>query len=155
MTTPAPLPLGHPRRRHRLTWLWVVLLVVFMAGLSLDIVRSWQRMNAPKAIPSWTGMSYGPASAEAGGMGFRVVRSDVSSPVAASQVLATNPPAGGKLKRGRTVTFTVSLGNQAQVPDVTSQSVEDATSTLKAKGFHVVVSSQTVPGSVEIGRAHV
>jgi beta-lactam-binding protein with PASTA domain len=47
------------------------------------------------------------------------------------------------------VTFTVSLGNQAQVPDVSSQSVNDATTTLEAKGFHVVVSPQTVPGSVD------
>jgi serine/threonine-protein kinase len=143
---PVPRP---PRRRHRLAWLWVALLVVFMAGLSLDIVRSWQRMNAPKVIPSWAGMSYESASSQARGMGFRVVRSDASSPVAAGQVLATNPAAGGKLKRGKTVTFTVSLGNQAQVPDVSSQSVNDATATLEAKGFHVVVSTQTVPGSVD------
>jgi hypothetical protein len=138
-----------PRRRHRLAWLWVALLVVFMAGLSVDIVRSWQRMNAPRVIPSWTGMSYDAASAEARGMGLHVARSDTSSPVTAGQVLATNPAAGGKLKRGRTVTLTVSLGNQAQVPDVTSQSVNDATTILKAKGFHVVVSTETVPGSVD------
>lgn len=142
-------PLPAPRRRHRLAWLWVALLVVFMAGLSFDIVRSWQRMNAPKVIPSWAGMSYDAASGQARGMGFRVVRSDASSPVAAGQVLATNPAAGGKLKRGKTVTFTVSLGNQAQVPDVSSQSVNDATTTLEAKGFHVVVSPQTVPGTVD------
>ena len=148
---PVPPPVAGPlpRRRHRLAWLWVALLVVFMAGLSFDIVRSWQRMNAPKVIPSWAGMSYDAASAQARGMGFRVVRSDASSPVAAGQVLATNPAAGGKLKRGKTVTFTVSLGNQAQVPDVSSQSVNDATTTLEAKGFHVVVSPQTVPGSVD------
>ena len=146
---PAAGPAAQPRRRHRLAWLWVALLVVFMAGLSLDIVRSWQRMNAPKVIPSWAGMSYESASAEARGMGFRVVRSDASSPVAAGQVLATSPAAGGTLKRGQTVTFTVSLGNQAQVPDVSSQSVNDATTTLEAKGFHVVVSPQTVPGSVD------
>jgi tRNA A-37 threonylcarbamoyl transferase component Bud32 len=143
-----PLP-PLPRRRHRLAWLWVALLVVFMAGLSLDIVRSWQRMNAPKVIPSWAGMSYDAASAQARGMGFRVVRSDASSMVAAGQVLATNPAAGDKLKRGKTVTLTVSLGNQAQVPDVSSQSVNDAITTLEAKGFHVVVSPQTVPGSVD------
>ena len=148
---PVPPPVAGPlpRRRHRLAWLWVALLVVFMAGLSFDIVRSWQRMNAPKVIPSWAGMSYDAASAQARGMGFRVVRSDASSLVAAGQVLATNPAAGGKLKRGNTVTFTVSLGNQAQVPDVSSQSVNDATTTLEAKGFHVVVSPQTVPGSVD------
>jgi serine/threonine-protein kinase len=138
-----------PRRRHRLAWLWVALLVVFMAGLSLDIVRSWQRMNAPRVIPSWTGMSYDSASAQARGMGFRVVRADASSVVNAGQVLATSPAAGGKLKRGKTVTFTVSLGNQAQVPDVSSQSVSAATNTLELKGFHVVVSPQTVPGSVD------
>jgi hypothetical protein len=143
------LPPGLPRRRHRLAWLWVGLLVLFLAGLSLDIVRSWQRMNAPKAIPSWAGMSYDSASAEARRMGFAVARSDASSPVAAGQVLATSPAAGGKLKRGRTVTFTVSLGNQAQVPDVSSKSVNDATTALRAKGFHVVVSTQTVPGSVD------
>ena len=146
---PAGAPVLPPRRRRRLAWLWVALLVVFMAGLSLDIVRSWQRMNAPRAIPSWAGMSYETASAEARGMGFGVVRSDASSPVTAGQVLATSPAAGAMLKRGATVTFTVSLGNQAQVPDVTSQSVNNATSTLEAKGFHVVVSTQTVPGSVD------
>jgi serine/threonine-protein kinase len=151
---PAPaggpvLPLRPPRRRHRLTWLWVTLLVLFLAGLSLDIVRSWQRMNAPRAIPSWAGMSYDAASADARRMGFSVTRSDASSPVAAGQVLASSPAAGSKLKRGKTVTFTVSLGNQAPVPDVTSKSVDDATTILEAKGFHVVVSSETVPGSVD------
>jgi serine/threonine-protein kinase len=94
-------------------------------------------------------MSYDSASAQARGMGFRVVRSDASSVVTAGQVLATSPAAGGKLKRGKTVTFTVSLGNQAQVPDVSSQSVSAATNTLELKGFHVVVSPQTVPGSVD------
>jgi serine/threonine-protein kinase len=138
-----------PRRRHRLTWLWVTLLVLFLAGLSLDIVRSWQRMNAPRVIPSWAGMSYDAASADARRMGFSVARSDASSPVAAGQVLASSPAAGSKLTRGKTVTFSVSLGNQAPVPDVTSKSVDEATTMLKAKGFHVVVSSQTVPGSVD------
>ena len=143
------LPSSSPRRRHRLAWLWVTLLVVFLAGLSLDIVRSWQRMNAPRVIPSWAGMSYDSASADARQMGFGVARSDASSPVAAGQVLASSPAAGAKLKRGKTVTFTVSLGNQAPVPDVSSKSVSDATAILEAKGFHVVVSSQTVPGSVD------
>jgi serine/threonine-protein kinase len=151
---PAPavgpeLPLRPPRRRHRLTWLWVALLVLFLAGLSLDIVRSWQRMNAPRVIPSWAGMSYDAASNDARRMGFSVTRSDASSPVAAGQVLASSPAAGSKLKRGKTVTFSVSLGNQAPVPDVTSKSVDEATTILKAKGFHVVVSSQTVPGSAD------
>jgi serine/threonine protein kinase len=143
------LPSASPRRRHRLAWLWVTLLVVFLAGLSLDIVRSWQRMNAPRVIPSWAGMSYDSASADARQMGFGVARSDASSPVAAGQVLASSPAAGAKLKRGKTVTFTVSLGNQSPVPDVSSKSVSDATAILEAKGFHVVVSSQTVPGSVD------
>jgi serine/threonine-protein kinase len=140
---------GSPRRRHRLTWLWVTLLILFLAGLSLDIVRSWQRMNAPRVVPSWAGMSYDAASADARRMGFGVARSDVSSPVAAGQVLASTPGAASLLKRGKTVTFTVSLGNQAPVPDVSSKSVNDATTILKAKGFHVVVSTQTVPGSVD------
>jgi serine/threonine-protein kinase len=82
-------------------------------------------------------------------MGFGVARADASSPIAAGQVLASSPTAGSRLKRGKTVTFTVSLGNQAPVPDVSSKSVSDATAILEAKGFHVVVSSQTVPGSVD------
>src|SRR5207302_7780914 len=83
---PAAGPAAQPRRRHRLAWLWVALLVVFMAGLSLDIVRSWQRMNAPKVIPSWSGMSYESASAEAREMGLRVARSAASPPGAAGHV---------------------------------------------------------------------
>jgi serine/threonine-protein kinase len=140
----------HPeRRRHRLTWLWVSLLVLFMAGLGLDIVRSWQRLNAPKAVPTWTNTSFVTAAAAARGMGFVVKRSDVNSIQPAGQVLTQDPKAGVKLKRGLTVTLGVSLGNQATVPDVSSKSVADATSILQGKGFRVVVGTQTVPGSAD------
>jgi serine/threonine-protein kinase len=145
---PDTAPQG-PRRRHRLTWLWVGLLVLFMAGLGLDIVRSWQRLNAPKALPSWTNASYDTAAEAASGMGFVVKRSDVNSTQPAGQVLTQDPKAGVKLKRGLAVTFVVSLGNQAPVPDVSSKSVADATTMLQEKGFKVVVSTQTVPGSAD------
>ncbi len=143
-------PARVPRRRGRLAWVLAALVVLFMAGLSFDIVRSWQRMNAPKALPAWTGMTFDQASAAARGMGFTVARTNVPSDQPAGQVLVQDPKAGAKLKRGLGVTFSVSLGNLAAVPDVTTKNVTDATTIIKAKGFlHVVVSDQTVPGTVD------
>jgi serine/threonine-protein kinase len=149
-----PVPPGRPGRAPRrwgsLSWLWIALLLIFLVGLSTDIVRSWQRLNAPKPVGTWTNISYDQAAADAGRMGFRVVKQDVSSPEPAGKVLAQDPKAGVKLKRGLTVSFSVSLGNQATVPDVTSKSVNDAVAALKNAGFsNVNVSNQPVPGTVD------
>ena len=138
-----------PRQRGRWTWLWVSLLVIFLAGLSIDIVRSWQRLNTPKVLPSWAGMTFEAASGQARAMGFVVRRADVSSPVQADQVLSSNPAAGSRLKQGGTVTLNVSAGNQTQVPDVKTKTVDEATAILGGKSLIAKVSDQTVPGSVD------
>jgi beta-lactam-binding protein with PASTA domain len=81
-------------------------------------------------------------------------RSGPSTSVAKGKVYKQDPPAGQMLERGGTVTFWVSQGKpEVEVPDVTGDPLNVATSTLQQAGFNVgevtYDTSDTVPeGSV-------
>lgn len=147
---PATLPVrGRARQQHRLRWLWASVILVLMAGMTMDIVATWRKSTAPVKIPAWTGMSFDAASSAARGMGFSVKRVDRGSQLAAGTVLSTAPAAGTMLKRGLPVTMEVSLGNLLALPDVTTMTLDSASALLKGKGLSVTISAQTVPGTTD------
>jgi serine/threonine-protein kinase len=63
-------------------------------------------------------------------------RDDFSDTVPAGQIIGTDPAAGQQVARGSTVTIIVSKG-MTPIPDVSGQSVADATAQLQAAGFTV------------------
>jgi serine/threonine-protein kinase len=94
---------------------------------------------APRTIPDLAGKTFDEAAAALGELGLTAVRADVfSDSRPAGQVDATVPPAGGAAAKGAKVTVNVSKGpDLVAVPNVSGQSVEQATATLASAGLQV------------------
>jgi eukaryotic-like serine/threonine-protein kinase len=94
----------------------------------------------PLTVPSVVGQPYEQAASALEGAGFKVARQNVDSDQPAGTVVDQNPGSGASAPAGTTVTLSVSKGPvEEQVPDVSSQSEDDAISTLEASGFQVDV----------------
>jgi eukaryotic-like serine/threonine-protein kinase len=94
----------------------------------------------PLTVPSVVGQPYEQAESALEGAGFKVVRQNVDSDQPAGTVVDQNPGSGASAPAGTTVTLSVSKGPvEEQVPDVSSQSEDDAITTLEASGFKVDV----------------
>ena len=111
-------------------------------GAGLVVVEGTQvRINVskgprPVTIPSVVGLPYDQASAELQGAGFVVSRIDEDSDQAEGTVTRQTPSGGSEGSRGSTVTVYVSRGpTTSAVPDVTTQDVSIAQTTLDAAGF--------------------
>jgi serine/threonine-protein kinase len=99
----------------------------------------------PVTIPNVIGLPYDQASSELRSAGFNVSRIDVASELAAGIVVDQDPNGGTEGSRGSTVTLSVSKGpTTSAVPDVTSQDVSIAQTTLEAAGFRTRVVLETV-----------
>jgi serine/threonine protein kinase/beta-lactam-binding protein with PASTA domain len=109
-------------------------------GSTVTIITS--KGHAPVAIPPVTGSgsTYASASAALSAAGFNPVQANAySSTVPAGQVIGTSPdPSAGPAPYQSTVTVTVSLGPQPiPVPNLSGDTVAQATSALQAKGLTV------------------
>jgi serine/threonine-protein kinase len=94
----------------------------------------------PVTVPSVVGLPYDQAAAELQQAGFGVARVDVDSDQAAGIVTDQEPNGGSEGSKGSTVTVSVSKGpSTAAVPDVTTQDVAIAQTTLEAAGFRTRV----------------
>jgi serine/threonine-protein kinase len=94
----------------------------------------------PISIPSVVGLPYDQAASELQQKGFGVSRIDKESDQAAGIVTDQDPSGGSQGSKGSTVTLTVSKGpSTAAVPDVTTQDVSIAQTTLDAAGFRTRV----------------
>jgi serine/threonine-protein kinase len=93
----------------------------------------------PRTVPALTGKTFDQAAAALQALGLTAVRADAfSDTVAKDQVVSTAPAAGASVDRGGKVTVTVSKGpDVVTVPDVTGQSVQDATAALQQSGLSV------------------
>ncbi|HEX2427900.1 MAG TPA: Stk1 family PASTA domain-containing Ser/Thr kinase [Gaiellaceae bacterium] len=104
----------------------------------------------PATIPNVVGLPYDQAASELQRAGFGVARIDVDSDQAAGIVTAQDPSGGSEGSKGSTVTVSVSKGpSTTAVPDVTTQDVSIAQTTLDAAGFRtrVVLEDTTDPTS--------
>ena len=96
--------------------------------------------SKPVTVPNVVGVPYDQAAAELGRVGFNVTRIDVESELAAGIVVDQEPIGGSESSKGTTVTLSVSKGpSTSAVPDVTSQDVSIAQTTLEAAGFRTKV----------------
>jgi serine/threonine-protein kinase len=111
-------------------------------GAGIVVVEGTQvRINVskgprPVTVPSVVGLPYDQAASELQQAGFQVSRIDEESDQAAGIVTRQTPSGGSDSSRGSTVTVYVSKGpSTSAVPDVTTQDVAIAQTTLEAAGF--------------------
>jgi len=94
----------------------------------------------PVSVPNVVGLPYDQAASELQRAGFAIARIDVDSDQAAGIVTDQQPSGGSEGSKGSTVTVSVSKGpSTAAVPDVTTQDVSIAQTTLDAAGFRTRV----------------
>jgi eukaryotic-like serine/threonine-protein kinase len=94
----------------------------------------------PVTVPSVVNLPYEQAVAELRSAGFDVTRVGVASNLPEGTVTDQDPSGGTESSRGTTVTLSVSQGpSTAAVPDVTTQDVTVAQTTLEAAGFRTRV----------------
>ncbi len=94
----------------------------------------------PVSVPNVVGLPYDQAASELQRAGFSVSRIDEDSDQAAGIVTSQTPSGGSQGSKGSTVTVTVSKGpSTSAVPDVTTQDVAIAQTTLEAAGFRTRV----------------
>jgi serine/threonine-protein kinase len=92
----------------------------------------------PVTVPNVISLPYEQAASELQRAGFGVARVDVDSDLATGIVVDQDPNGGSSSSKGSTVTLSVSKGPvTVAVPDVTTQDVTVARSTLEAAGFRV------------------
>jgi beta-lactam-binding protein with PASTA domain/predicted Ser/Thr protein kinase len=108
----------------------------------------------PIAVPNVVGSPFESAQSALQGAGFAVARQDVESGEPAGTVVGQDPAAGTQQGKGSVITLQVSQGPAtSQVPDVTSQTEDDARAQLTSSGFEVqvveeIVEDQTLEGRV-------
>ena len=94
----------------------------------------------PLSVPNVIGLPYDQAAAELQRVGFGVARVEIDSELAAGIVVDQDPNGGSASSKGSTVTLSVSRGPvTTAVPDVTTQDVAIAQTTLEAAGFRTRV----------------
>ncbi|MGH3135218.1 MAG: Stk1 family PASTA domain-containing Ser/Thr kinase [Gaiellaceae bacterium] len=92
--------------------------------------------SKPVTVPSVVNLPFDQAQLELQQAGFNVSRIDVDSELAAGIVVRQDPVGGSESSKGSTVTLSVSRGpTTSAVPDVTTQDVTIAQTTLEAAGF--------------------
>ncbi|WP_194898858.1 Stk1 family PASTA domain-containing Ser/Thr kinase [Catenulispora pinisilvae] len=146
---PADQP-WRPRRGH------YALAVIVVIALILGIAAWWVTSGQFRAMPSVLRQTQDAALAELTRDGLHPqVVPDYSDSVPSGQVIGSSPDPTGKVKKGGSVTITVSRGPKpVAVPDESGQSTDTATQALRQAGFQVVIApdqafSETVPqGSV-------
>jgi serine/threonine-protein kinase len=94
----------------------------------------------PVTVPNVVGLPYDQAASELQRAGFGVARVDVASEQTKDTVVDQEPNGGSESSKGTTVTLSVSRGPETTaVPDVTTQDVTVAETTLEAAGFRTRV----------------
>jgi serine/threonine-protein kinase len=143
---PADQP-WRPRRGH------YALAVILVIAVILGIAAWWAASGQFRSMPSVVRQTQDAALAELTRDGLHAqILSDYSDNVPSGQVIGSSPDPSGKVKRGGSVTITVSRGPRpVAVPDESGQSPDAAAQALRAAGFQVVIApdqafSETVAG---------
>jgi serine/threonine-protein kinase len=124
-------------------------------GQTVTVILS--RGPKPFPVPDETGNAVTAAATALRSAGLHVTTSEEFNSTVDSGHVVSQTPASGDVKRGDTVQLLVSKGPQmVRVPDVTRESISQATHDLQAAGFKVSVQSyfdvfgevvQTKPGA--------
>jgi beta-lactam-binding protein with PASTA domain/predicted Ser/Thr protein kinase len=106
------------------------------------------------SVPAVEGLTRESARARLRKAGFQIAeRRESSDTVPDGKAIRTSPPEGSTLEKGREVTLLLSTGKeQVEVPDVTGQTFDEASSELRNRGFQVSRKDQPTddedPGTV-------
>ena len=112
--------------------------IVVVEGTSVRINVS--KGSKPVTVPNVVNLPFGQAQLELQQAGFNVSSIDVASDLKAGIVVDQDPSGGSESSKGSTVTLSVSTGpSTSAVPDVTTQDVVIAQTTLEAAGFRTRV----------------
>ncbi|MEU4892155.1 Stk1 family PASTA domain-containing Ser/Thr kinase [Streptomyces sp. NPDC044780] len=102
-------------------------------------------------VPDVLNVQYETAKSQLESKGFQVEQKTQQSDQTAGKVIDQDPKGGKKVAKGSTITLTVAEAQEkVVVPDVTTQKVEDATSSLQGKGLKVQT-QEVENGDVEAG----
>ncbi|MEV6396355.1 Stk1 family PASTA domain-containing Ser/Thr kinase [Streptomyces sp. NPDC051907] len=85
------------------------------------------------------------------GLAPGVVTKEFSDEVEQGAVVSTDPAAGSKRSPDTAIALVVSKGAPIEVPDVTGDTVDDATTELQEAGFKIKIASEQINSSVEAG----
>ncbi len=120
------------------------------AGVTLFVSSGKPNVN----VPDVTGLSQGSATSQLSNAGFKVaVSNQTSTTVSPGNVISQNPGGGASEPPGTTVTIVVAQAPpKVQVPDVTGQTKQNATTTLRNAGFNVVSQTQDTSNQNQDGK---
>ncbi|MEV0281037.1 Stk1 family PASTA domain-containing Ser/Thr kinase [Streptomyces sp. NPDC050610] len=110
--------------------------------VTLTVSRGPERTK----VPNVSGIPLDQAKKQIADAGLTLgkVRQEFSDETAQGSVLATEPGPGSERRPDTAVAVTVSKGKKIDIPEVTGDSVEDATKELNEKGFKVKVADEQV-----------
>ena len=127
-----------PRRRMRV----IIGIIVVLAALAGGAFVAYNALkDETYTVPDLTGLNQAVAENKIAENGWKVVVStERSETVPVSNVIRTDPPAGAKLAKGKSITFVVSEGPpMATLPDVTGENVDAATAELQGARLGITV----------------
>ncbi len=125
--------------RHRAWWIALALVLLALAGLAAFLLTRPDKQT----VPSVVGQSLTVAQTRLQNEGFKVDVIRRTSDRPKDDVIAQDPSPGNDVKKGETVTLTVSDGpGTAAVPDVAGQSQDRAVKGVKEAGFKATVHKQ-------------
>ncbi|CAN5598389.1 Stk1 family PASTA domain-containing Ser/Thr kinase [soil metagenome] len=121
--------------------------------VQLVVATEVGKVNVPGGLVG-VPLAQAQAAIQAAGLRFNNPTQAASDSVPEGSVISTDPASGTSVAKNSLVGIVVSTGvEQVRVPTVTGQNESEATSTLKAQGFNVDVTPQTVgAGNPNAGR---
>ncbi len=134
-----PRPPGRSRASRLLSTITVFLLLVLVVGGILFLAQVNGKNSGTVPVPDVVGADYTQARQTLTDDGFAVKPVSVANAtVPVNQVISQDPKAGGRAKKGSTITLTVSRGTgQVNIPDLAGTTVADATRLLQDQGLKV------------------
>jgi beta-lactam-binding protein with PASTA domain/tRNA A-37 threonylcarbamoyl transferase component Bud32 len=141
------------RRPRRRMPAWVLVPLVIILGV---VTAGWWFLSgpgAPATVPAVVGMSYDDATSALSDAHLDATRENAfSEKVKKGLVVSTKPGEGAEVRRGSTVTVTVSRGPERHaVPDVTGSSLRDARAAVLDEKLKVGKVSRAFDDSVPEG----
>ncbi|NLO27585.1 MAG: Stk1 family PASTA domain-containing Ser/Thr kinase [Actinobacteria bacterium] len=128
-----------PRRQSVWPWVLVIVLILALGGAAYAIFSNWGAGETEfGVVPSVVGLARADAEKKIKEAGFKpeYKGEEESSDHTAGEVLRQSPKAGIDLKKGETVEFWVSSGeNKIPVPDLVGLSEADAAAKLASLGL--------------------
>jgi len=121
-------------------WIWILLVALLVAGiLAAGYLLGWFTSNQ-KTVPDLQGKTVAEATQLLNEQSLKLGTQETtySATVPKDQIVSQDPPANSRVEPQTKVNIVVSQGQEiATVPDVSKQTLEDATKTLEQAGFQV------------------